>query len=188
MKFPQIPAYLMLLCAVGSFAQTKVLTTLPTGIYFENSEPSIKVALNADPDHHKVLFDAFKAADMESLLELSGPFTVFAPTNNAFAKLSPHERKELFKDENRGKLKKVLSYHIVAGNLTASKILLALCRGKGKASFTTVQGAKIFATIDGTDIILTDGSGKQAKITAADSNQSNGVIHQIDGVISPFGI
>jgi len=185
MKLPQIVTYLTLfLCASGSIAQTKALTTLPSGIYFENSEPSIKVAL--DTDHHKVLFDAFKAADMESLLELSGPFTVFAPTNNAFAKLSSHERKELFKGENRGKLKKLLSYHIVAGNLTASKILLALCRGKGKTSFTTVQGAKIFATIDGTDIILTDSSGKQARITAADSSQSNGVIHQIDGVISPF--
>lgn len=176
----------LILCASASMAQTKTLTALPSGIYFEKMEPSIKVAL--DTDHHQVLFDAFKAAEMESLLELSGPFTVFAPTNDAFAKIPSLERKELFKGENKEKLKKVLSYHIVAGNLTASKILLALCRGMGEASFTTVQGSKIVATMKGTDIILTDSSGKQARITAADSYQSNGVIHRIDGVISPFGM
>ena len=132
--------------------------------------------------------DASRVIEMEEVLDVSGPFTVFAPTNTAFAKLSPEELSELFEEENRKRLKDLLTDHIVAGNITASKILKAMCRGAGKASFTTVQGKKIFATMEGTDIVLTDGKGNQAKITTADSGHRNGVIHQIDSVIVPPGL
>ena len=134
--------------------------------------------------NHSMLMAAVKATDIDEILEKSGPFTVFAPTNSAFDKFSSEEIKDLFKKENRMKLKSMLTYHMVAGELTASKILMALCRGNGKASFTTVQGNKIYASFQGVDIVLTDGLGNQAKITAADAEQSNGVIHQIDNVIS----
>ena len=185
MKFPQILAVLLLLVCTFSFSQTKPLSTLPAGFYFTN-ESDLRSTLNSEK--HKALFEAFEVAELEEILGMNGPFTVFAPTNNAFAKFSSEELEELFKVENRKKLKDVLTYHMVAGNLTASRILRALCRGKGKASFTTVQGNKIFATIQGTDILLTDSSGNQARITAADSEHSNGVIHQIDSVILPPGL
>ena len=180
MKFPQIFAGLLLVCTF-TFGQTKSLTTLPTGFYLEGITTNIKTTLSSK---HNKLFEAFKVAELEDILGMSGPFTVFAPTNSAFDKFSSEEIKDLFKKENRMKLKSMLTYHMVAGELTASKILMALCRGNGKASFTTVQGNKIYASFQGVDIVLTDGLGNQAKITAADAEQSNGVIHQIDDVIS----
>ncbi|MEX0313100.1 MAG: fasciclin domain-containing protein, partial [Allomuricauda sp.] len=78
-----------------------------------------------------------------------------------------------------------LSYHIVAGNLSASKMLRAMCKGNGKASFTTVQGKKLVAHMDGVQIVLTDPVGNTARITVADVNRENGIIHEIDSVIQP---
>ena len=187
MKFPQIITFIFIfLYASFSSAQTNSLNAIPSAIYCSDGATDIKSSLNDDA--HQALFEAFKIADLEELLGTSGPFTLFAPSNSAFTKFSASEWDELFKLENRKKLKDLLTYHLVAGNLTASKILQALCRGKGKTSFTTVQGTKIFATMQGTDIILSDMSGNQAKITAADANQSNGVIHQIDSIIVPTGL
>lgn len=92
---------------------------------------------------------------------------------------------ELLKPENRRELRTVLAYHIVAGELTASRILRALCRGEGAARFTTIQGEELLATIEGSDIILTDCSGNRARIVNADSNRNNLLFHEIDKVILP---
>ena len=135
--------------------------------------------------NHSILLSAFRAADLERILNEEGPFTVFAPSDGAFNKLSTDKIKQLLLPENKSELFSLLTYHIVAGNLTASKILQALCNGNGKTSFTTVQGNELIATISGIDIILTDAYGNSAKITAADSNQCNGVLHEIDSIITP---
>lgn len=169
-----------------TLAQNKTLTTLPAIIYLSKDKTIIEST--SDSDNHKILLAAVKAADLEDVLGQSGPFTIFAPSDNAFSKFSKAELNSLFLSDNKKTLKSLLTYHIVAGNLTASKILRALCSGKGKASFTTVQGTKINASMQGTDIVLTDGFGNSARITAADSNQSNGVIHEIDSVILPSKI
>lgn len=186
MKFPQIPIFvaLFLSCFFLSHAQTNSLNTLTTTVYLEKAVPDIKSTLNTE--NYATLFEAFKAANLEEILGMSGPFTLFAPSNSAFDRFSSSEWEELFKEENRTKLKDLLTYHLVAGNLTASKMLRALCRGEGKASFTSVQGTKIFATMQGTDIVLSDASGNEARITSADANQSNGIIHHIDRVILPM--
>ncbi|MCM4168340.1 hypothetical protein KCTC52924_03907 [Arenibacter antarcticus] len=134
---------------------------------------------------YSTLLQAVKAADLEQILNEDGPFTVFAPSDKAFAKMSKNKMKVLLQPENRKELFSLLTYHMVAGNLTASKMLLAMSRGNGKASFTTVQGNKIFASMHGLDIVLTDQFGNSAKITTADFNQRNGVIHKIDAVILP---
>ncbi|RAJ05825.1 fasciclin domain-containing protein [Arenibacter echinorum] len=139
----------------------------------------------ADSGHHYTLLEVVKAANLEKILNEDGPFTVFAPSDLAFRKLSKVNLKELLLPENKKELFSLLTYHIVAGNITASKILKALCNGNGKASFTTVQGDKIFASMDGLDIVLTDKAGNKAKITSADANQCNGIIHEIDSVILP---
>tara|TARA_R110002049_G_scaffold130016_2_gene288113 strand:+ start:7070 stop:7702 length:633 start_codon:yes stop_codon:yes gene_type:complete len=156
--------------------------------YKENSflqkESSI-VESTADSGHYSTLLAVVKAANLDKILNEDGPFTIFAPSDMAFKKLSKVNLKELLLPENKKELFSLLTYHIVAGNITASKILKALCNGNGKASFTTVQGEKIYASMDGLDIVLADKSGNKAKITSADSNQCNGIIHEIDSVILP---
>ncbi|MEL6918200.1 MAG: fasciclin domain-containing protein [Bacteroidota bacterium] len=138
-----------------------------------------------DSENHTTLLAAVRAVDLERTLDEDGPFTVFAPSDIAFKKLSADKVANLLLPENKQELHSVVTYHIVAGELTASKMLKAMCRGKGKATFTTVQGNEITATMRGVDIVLTDNFGNTAKITTADSNQCNGVIHEIDSVILP---
>lgn len=151
---------------------------------FLQKESSI-VESTADSGHHFTLLEAVKAANLDKILNEDGPFTVFAPSDMAFKKLSKVNLKELLLPENKKELFSLLTYHIVAGNITASKILKAMCNGNGKASFTTVQGDKIYASMEGLDIVLMDKSGNRAKITSADAKQCNGVIHEIDSVILP---
>ncbi len=186
MKSPQSPLYIIgFLCfTLSLFSQTKSLTVLTPSVYPVVNEKTI-METTGDSENHKILLAAVKAADLEKVLGQSGPFTFFAPSDNAFSKFSSEELKHLFNEDNKKVLKDLLTYHIVAGNLSASKMLRAMCSGRGSASFTTVQGAKITATMKGTDIILTDSLGNTAKITVADASQSNGVIHEIDTVILP---
>ena len=191
MKFPQIATYLTLLVIFSFFghslvAQTNSLTPVQAGLFL-TTDKTIAEATLASKDH-QTLYAAVKATELETILKTTGPFTVFAPSDSAFSRFTTEELNSLFKSENKGKLKSLLTYHIVAGNLTASKILLAMCRGNGKAIFTSVQGNKITATMQGTDIILTDSLGNSAKIISADSSLRNGVIHEIDSVILPSRI
>ncbi len=136
-------------------------------------------------ENHKTLLEAVKAADLEKILGSPGPFTIFAPSDNAFSKFSKERIIELLKPENKDELLSVLPYHIVAGNLSASKILQAMITGKGSTTFTTVQGNELLATFEGNDILLMDCAGKTARITSADTLLSNGVVHEIDSVILP---
>ncbi len=158
------------------FSQNDLISMDPEKSIISNTKNS---------ENHQTLLAAVKAADLEEVLESKGPFTVFAPSDIAFDKLSEARLANLLRPENKKELHSLLTYHIVAGNLSASTILKAMCRGKGKASFTTVQGDELTATMSGIDIILTDSNGNTARITTADSNQRNGVIHEIDSVILP---
>lgn len=141
-----------------------------------------------DSNKHQTLLAAFKSTEMEGLLDNEVPLTIFAPSDMAFSKLAPTKLQDLLNSDDKDMLKAVLKYHIVAGKLTASKILKALCRGQGKATFTTIQGNKIIATMRGLDIVLTDAMGNSAKITAADATRGNGIVHEIDSVILPTSI
>ncbi|VAW12488.1 hypothetical protein MNBD_BACTEROID03-1481 [hydrothermal vent metagenome] len=136
-------------------------------------------------ENHKTLLAVMRASDLEEVLGYDGPFTLFAPTDKAFDKLSDATMDELLDPRNKKKLYALMTYHIVAGNFSASKILKAMCRGNGKAVFTTVNGNELTATMNGVDIIITDSFGNTAKIISADANQCNGVIHEIDSVIRP---
>ncbi|PIF01388.1 MAG: beta-Ig-H3/fasciclin [Maribacter sp.] len=138
--------------------------------------------------NHKTLVSALKAADMHNALDFDGPFTVFAPSDEALDTLFSNIGTDLLKAENKSDLQALLRYHIIAGEFSASKILKALCRGNGEATFMTVQGEALTATINGIDIVLTDSYGNSAKITTADSDQCNGIIHEIDSVILPSKI
>jgi len=134
---------------------------------------------------HSTLVAALKAAGLVSTLKGKGPFTVFAPTNEAFAKLPAGTVDNLLKPENKAKLSGILTYHVVAGNLEAKKVLAAIKKGNGKASLKTVAGGQLTASVEDGKVILTDASGGKATVTATDLKGSNGVIHVIDNVLLP---
>lgn len=134
---------------------------------------------------HTTLVAAVRAADLVGTLQGPGPYTVFAPTNAAFDKLPAGTVDTLLKSENKDKLKEILTYHVVAGKHDAASIAKAIEAGNGKASFKTVQGEEIIASMDGKEVIITDAKGNKAKVTTADVVQSNGVIHVIDTVLMP---
>ena len=132
------------------------------------------------------LVAAVKAADLVGTLQGAGPFTVFAPTDEAFAKLPAGTVDGLLKPDKKADLAGLLTYHVVAGNVDAAALAQQIEAGGGSASLTTVQGATLTAKSDGMGgITLTDGKGGTAKVTTADVRQSNGVVHVIDSVLMP---
>ncbi len=135
---------------------------------------------------HTTLVAAVKAAGLVETLEGAGPFTVFAPTNEAFAKLPAGTVDTLLKPENKATLTKVLTYHVVSGRRSASDLKKQIKAGNGTATLTTVQGGKLWATLhDGMHIMLKDEKGGSALVTIPNVFQSNGVIHVIDSVVMP---
>ena len=134
---------------------------------------------------HTTLVAAVKAADLVETLKGAGPFTVFAPTNEAFDKLPKGTVDTLLKPENKKKLAGILTYHVVAGKMDAASLAKAIEEGKGKATLKTVAGGTLTATKEGNDIIITDEKGGKSKVTIADVMQSNGVIHVVDSVLMP---
>lgn len=134
---------------------------------------------------HTTLVAAVKAADLVSTLQSAGPFTVFAPTNAAFAKLPAGTVENLLKAENKATLAKILTYHVVAGNLDAAAVVKAITDGKGKVVVKTVSGGSLTASLKDGKVILTDENGASATVVATDLKAGNGVIHVIDGVVLP---
>jgi uncharacterized surface protein with fasciclin (FAS1) repeats len=134
---------------------------------------------------HKTLVAAVKAAGLVDTLSSPGPFTVFAPTDAAFAKLPLGTVATLVKPENKATLTKILTYHVVAGKLTKKDIEEGIKAGGGKYDMTTVEGGKLTASMMGKKIMLTDEKGGMATITTADVFQSNGIIDVIDTVLMP---
>src|SRR5258708_3661448 len=134
---------------------------------------------------HTTLVAAVKAAGLVGTLQSPGPFTVFAPTNEAFAKLTAGTVDTLLKPENKDMLTKVLTYHVVAGKMSSKDLWKAIKWGNGTATLKTVSGATLKATAMGKTIALTDEKGGMSKVTIADVNQSNGVIHVVDAVLLP---
>ena len=134
---------------------------------------------------HTTLVAAVKAAGLVETLQSAGPFTVFAPTNDAFTKLPAGTVDTLLKPENKDTLTKVLTYHVVAGKMSSKDLWKAIKAGNGTASLKTVSGGTLKATMQGKSIILTDEKGGMSKVTIADVNQSNGVIHVVDSVLLP---
>jgi uncharacterized surface protein with fasciclin (FAS1) repeats len=134
---------------------------------------------------HTTLVAAVKAAGLVDTLAGTGPFTVFAPTNAAFAKLPAGTVDTLLRPENRDTLRSVLTYHVVPGRVTAAQLVQMIRAGGGTARLTTVQGGVLTAQLMGGRVMLTDGRGGMAHVTQADVMQSNGVIHVTDGVSLP---
>ena len=148
--------------------------------------PTKNIVENAiNSKDHTTLVAAVKAAGLVETLSSAGPFTVFAPTNAAFAKLPAGTVETLVKPENKATLTKILTYHVVAGRMTAADLMKAIKAGKGKATLKTVSGGTLTAMAKGKTIMLKDERGGMSTVTIADVLQSNGVIHVIDTVVMP---
>jgi len=168
------------------FSQDKMMkedTKMVGGAAMYPSKNIVENAVNSKD--HTTLVAAVKAADLVDVLMSEGPFTVFAPTNNAFDKLPKGTVETLVLAENKATLQTILKYHVVSGKWNAKDVAKLIKEGKGKATITTVSGGTLTAWKKGKDIYITDENGNSAKVTIADVNQSNGVIHVIDTVLLP---
>lgn len=134
---------------------------------------------------HTTLVAAVKAADLVATLQSAGPFTVFAPTNAAFAKLPAGTVESLLKAENKATLTKILTYHVIAGSFDATAVVKAIKDGGGSVSLKTVSGGNLVASIKAGKVILTDEKGGYATVVATDLKADNGLIHVIDAVVLP---
>src|SRR5579863_6188502 len=165
------------MCVVTLIAGSAILAANNPMVGGREMFPSKNIVQNASiSEDHTTLVAAVKAAGLVDTLEGPGPFTVFAPTNEAFAKLPAGTVDTLLMAENKATLTKVLTYHVVAGRMDSNDIAKAIKSGMGKAELNTVSGGKLWASMKGKDLILTDEKGGMAKVTIANVYQSNGVI------------
>ena len=169
-------------------AKTKAKKVLGTvmvgGAVMYPTKNIVENAINSKD--HTTLVAAVKAAGLVETLESAGPFTVFAPTNEAFNKLPAGTVETLVKPENKATLTKILTYHVVAGRMTSADLKKAIKAGKGKATLKTVSGGTLTAMMKGSKTIeLKDEKGGISTVTIADVIQSNGVIHVVNTVLMP---
>ena len=175
MSLKQMLAGLALAAALGAAANPAV-----AGM----SKPNIVAAASASKDH-TTLVAAVKAAGLVDTLSGPGPFTVFAPTDAAFAKLPEGTVQSLLEPANLDKLRAILTYHVVPGRVTAAELIKSIKAGGGQATLKTVQGEPLTARLSGGAVVITDAKGGTAKVTKADLIESNGVIHVTDAVSIP---
>ena len=151
----------------------------------ETKVESSIVGVAASNENFSTLVAAVKAADLVGTLDSEGPFTVFAPTNEAFAKLPDGTVESLLKDENKGTLTSILTYHVVAGKVTAADVLKAIEDNDGKFAIKTVNGETLKAYLKDGKVMLKDAKGNHSTVVLTDIEASNGVIHAIDTVVMP---
>ena len=165
----------------ASFAQMGTVMVGGAAMY-----PSKNIIQNAvNSKDHTTLVAAVKAAGLVETLSGAGPFTVFAPTNEAFNRLPKGTVETLVKPENKATLTGILTYHVVAGRLSSKDLIKMVNDGGGKAELTTVAGGKLWVMKKGGKLWIKDEKGGVAQITIKDVNQSNGVIHVINKVLMP---
>ena len=144
------------------------------------------VATASSSPQHKTLVAAVKAAGLVDTLASGGPFTVFAPTDAAFAKLPAGTVDTLLQPANRSQLQAVLTYHVVSGKVTAAQLLDTIQKNGGSARLTTVQGKALNASVEGGGVVLTDATGGKARVVTTDLASKNGIIHVTDAVSLPM--
>ena len=168
------------------FAQNKMMKEDTKMVGGAAMYPSKNIVVNAvNSKDHTTLVAAVKAAGLVEVLQSEGPFTVFAPTNAAFEKLPDGTVSTLLKPENKEQLQTILKYHVVSGNWKAKAIAKLIEDGDGKAIVKTLSGSTLTIWSKGGDVYVTDENGNSGKVTIADVNQSNGVVHVIDNVLLP---
>lgn len=180
-----IPLFAAFTVVTSAAAQDsmKETTKMVGGAAMYPSRDIIDNAVNSKD--HTTLVAAVKAAGLVETLKGNGPFTVFAPTNAAFAALPAGTVDNLLKPENLEKLRGIVTYHVVAGAWTAASVLKAIADGGGTAEVKTVQGGKLWLMSKDGSVWVKDETGATARVTIADVKQRNGVIHVVDKVLMP---
>jgi uncharacterized surface protein with fasciclin (FAS1) repeats len=161
-----------------AMASDTIVATEPAG------DKTIAALAQGNPQV-STLVTAITAAGLGETLSGTGPFTVFAPSNTAFAKLDKATLDGLLKPESKAKLASLLTYHVVAGNVKSGDLAKMITDGKGTATVKTVNGGTLKASMDGDKIVLTDAKGGKSTVTGADMVASNGTIHLVDTVVMP---
>jgi uncharacterized surface protein with fasciclin (FAS1) repeats len=191
MKFKQLTAVALFLAAssgvaFGADTMMGAMSMKDPMVGGAAMYPSKNIVQNAvNSKDHTTLVAAVKAAGLVATLSGPGPFTVFAPTNEAFAKLPKGTIATLLKPANKPLLTKILTYHVVAGKLDSKAIAAKIAAGGGKATLKTVEGDPLYASMSGSTLVLTDAKGGKSEVTIANVYQSNGVIHVINTVLMP---
>ena len=177
--------------AIGIFAVSSCKSSKSENIKEETAavvtviqSPNI-VGVAAGNENFSTLVAAVKAANLVETLSSAGPFTVFAPTNDAFSKLPEGTIATLLKPESKATLSSILTYHVVAGKFDAAAVVAAIKANNGSFTISTVQGGTLVASLDGANVVLKDEKGNMSKVVIADVAASNGVIHAIDSVVMP---
>lgn len=183
LKMKKIIIAVIAIAAIAIAPKAHAQTKMVGGAAMYPTKNIVENAINSKD--HTTLVAAVKAAGLVETLESAGPFTVFAPTNEAFNKLPAGTVDNLVKPENKATLTKILTYHVVPGRLSAKELWAKIKAGNGKAELTTVQGGKLIVMANGKKLYLVDEKGGKSWITIADVNQSNGVIHVINTVLMP---
>ena len=178
-------SFILFMCVAGFMNAASAQTTTVTvgGAAMYSNRNIVDNAVNSKD--HTTLIAAVKSAGLVETLQGEGPFTVFAPTNEAFKKLPAGTVDNLLKPENKAMLTKILTYHVVAGKYTSRDIAKLIKEGNGSAVLKTVAGTTLTATMQGNRMIITDANGGRSMVTIKDVNQSNGVIHVVDTVLMP---
>ena len=189
-KIPVAPfalAAALLLAAPTAHAQVASLTPSTVMVGGEAMYPTKDIVANAaNSKQHTTLVAAVKAAGLVETLQGKGPFTVFAPTDDAFENLPAGTVETLVKPESKATLTKILTYHVLPGRITSDKLMADIKAGKGTATYKTVSGGTLKAMMNGPkNVVLVDEKGNVACITTYDVIQSNGVIHVLDKVVMP---
>jgi uncharacterized surface protein with fasciclin (FAS1) repeats len=167
----------------SAFAQMMKENPMVGGAAMYSSKTIVANAMNSAD--HTTLVAAVKAAGLVDTLNSKGPFTVFAPTNDAFAQLPAGTVDTLLKPENKTMLTKILTYHVVAGSWDSQALAKQIKKGHGQARLKTVSGGTLVAMMDGNNIVLRDEKGGTATVTVANVYQSNGVIHVVNAILMP---
>src|SRR5450432_3099746 len=176
----------VLLLSIVAMAATLAVAGSDPMVGGHEMSPAKNIIQNAvNSDDHTTLVAAVKAAGLVDTLQGPGPFTVFAPTNEAFAKLPAGTVDTLLKPENKATLTAILTYHVVSGKWDAKMLMAKIKEGNGSTQLTTVQGGKIWAMMKNDKIMLKDEKGNMATVTIPNVYQSNGVIFVIDRVLMP---
>jgi len=175
---------LIVVAGAGSVsAQMKSGNPMVGGAAMYKTKNIVENAVNSKD--HTTLVAAVQAAGLVDTLKSSGPFTVFAPVNGAFAALPAGTVQTLLKPENKSMLASILTYHVVPGRMDSKAIAKAVRKGRGTATFKTVAGGMLTARMNDNMLVLTDEKGGMSRVTIADVRQSNGVIHVVDSVLMP---
>ena len=175
-------AFIAILFTSATFAQ-KEMTVMVGGAAMYPSKNIVQNAVNSKD--HTTLVAAVKAAGLVETLSSAGPFTVFAPTNEAFNMLPKGTVETLLKPENKAMLTGILTYHVVSGRLSSADLMKMIKEGNGTATLTTVAGGKLWVMKKGKMLMVKDEKGSVSTITIKDVNQSNGVIHVVNKVLLP---